>query len=188
MIPELAARHLLRCSLMPSKQSVFEAPKAGGRPTRDLPGRNTAGIHDISRAEAEGMAPPEVRQPPSATAERHNARESELSARSMAFDLTAEAAELPSSDDALQSARTLAKLDTLRLTLMKLDTGKAIEAHRSSHQLSLHTLTGHVVLHIDGIPLELPAGKVVVLDRDVVHDITAREDSALLVTVAASGD
>lgn len=173
---------------MPSKQSVFEAPKAGGRPIRDLPGKNAAGTHDISRAEAEGMAPPEVRQPPSAAAERHSAKESELSARSMAFDLSAEAAELSSSDDALQSARTLAKLDTLRLTLMKLDSGKAIELHRSSHQLSLHTLTGHVVLHIDGIPLELPAGKVVVLERDVVHDITAREDSTLLVTVAASGD
>ena len=172
------------------KPRMPESRQKDGRPAREpsaesvVQARST--LTDISRAEGEGMGPPELQKTPSATEERHSARESELSGRIMAFDLTAEPTEAPADGLASQSGRTLAKLDTLRLTLMKLEAGKTVVEHQAAHQLSIQTVSGHIVLHVDGLPLDMPAGNIVVLERNVAHDIVAKEDSTVLVTVAAS--
>jgi quercetin dioxygenase-like cupin family protein len=176
-------------ALMQTKPRIPESGEKDGRPMRDssansvVQARST--LTDIARAEDEGMGPPEP-QASSATEERHDARQSELSARIMAFDLTAEVGDTSPHGEESQSGRTLAKLDTLRLTLMRLEAGKTIAEHQAAHQISIQTVRGHVVLHIDGLPFDLPAGNVVVLERHVAHDIVAKEDSTVLVTVAAS--
>jgi quercetin dioxygenase-like cupin family protein len=174
---------------MQTKPSIPESRVHNGQPMHDSPAkgvikdRSTA--TDIARAEGEGMTPPEAKAP-SAAEERHSAQRTELSGRIMAFDLTAEPTAAVDDHEESQSGRTLARLDALRLTLMKLESGKTVTEHRSSHQISIQTVSGHVVLHIEGVPLDVPAGNVVVLERDVVHDIVAKEDSTVLVTVAAS--
>jgi quercetin dioxygenase-like cupin family protein len=174
---------------METKPRIPESGKKDGQPMRDssansvVQARST--LSDIARAESEGMGPPEPGAS-SETQERHEARQSELSARIMAFDLTAELGDTAGESDPSQSGRTLAKLDTLRLTLMRLDAGKTVAQHQASHQISIQTVSGHVVLHIDGLPFDVPAGNVVVLERNVAHDIVAKEDSTVLVTVAAS--
>jgi quercetin dioxygenase-like cupin family protein len=175
---------------MQTKPRMPESRQKDGRPAREpsadsvVQARST--LSDISRAESEGMGPPEVQTPSSATEQRHSARQTELSGRIMAFDLTAQPTEAPADGLASQSGRTLAKLDTLRLTLMKLEAGKTVAEHQAAHQLSIHTVSGHIVLHVDGLPLDVPAGNVVVLERNVAHDIVAKEDSTVLITVAAS--
>ena len=172
---------------MQMKPSTVESRARAAPPAYKPPADRTAGgrstLHDVERAEGEGMTlPPESL---SASEERHQARNEELRGRSMAFDLAEESSKLPASRDAAQSGRTLAKLGTLRLTLMRIDAGRTIAEHRSVHQVSIQTVSGHVVLHIDGLPMDLPAGNVVVLEREVAHDIVAKEDSTLLVTVSA---
>jgi quercetin dioxygenase-like cupin family protein len=138
-------------------------------------------LNDIERAEGEGMGITDV---DSADVARHLARKHELSGRSMTFDLTTEADDLTLSRDAVQNARTLAKLDGLRLVLLKLSAGKTLERHQASHQMTIQTLRGHVAVHVDGIPTDAPAGIVVVLESRVPHDIFAQEDSTLLLTVS----
>jgi quercetin dioxygenase-like cupin family protein len=73
----------------------------------------------------------------------------------------------------------------MRLTLMAIRTGSAVQEHRTGHQVSIHTVSGHVVVHAQGQALDLPAGHVVVLERGIAHDVTATEDSAVLITVAS---
>ena len=174
---------------MQTKSRTPEPHEKFGQPMHDSPAKGVAQDRststDIARAEGEGMTPPEVHAS-SVTQERHFARRSELSGRIMAFDLTLEPTGAVDEHEESQNGRTLARLDALRLTLMKLEAGKTIAEHRSSHQISIQTVSGHVVLHIEGVPLDVPAGNVVVLERDVVHDIVAKEESTVLVTVAAS--
>jgi quercetin dioxygenase-like cupin family protein len=158
------------------KKPVVRDPSAlGGAHARST-------LNDIERAEAEGMGPPEATTP---DLDRHRAREQELKGRTMAFDLTGEASHLFVTPDSAQNARTLAKLDSLRLVLMKLGAGKALERHQASHQMTIQTVSGHVAVHIEGdAPLEAPAGTVIVLERDVQHDVVAKDDSIVLLTVS----
>jgi len=104
----------------------------------------------------------------------------------MPFDLVAEAKELALAPDATHTARTLAKLDAIRVTLMKVRAGSTIKEHQVSHQVSIHTVSGHVVVHAQGTPVELPAGHVVVLARGIAHDVAAKDDSVVLITISAT--
>jgi quercetin dioxygenase-like cupin family protein len=138
---------------------------------------------DIERAEGEGLR---AAQPPlGAASERHLARHRALTGRVMAFDLGGESTRLSIASGARHTTRTLAKLDAMRLALMKLESGSAILEHRSAHQISIHVLSGHVVLNVEGRPLDMPTGHVVVLERGVAHDIVAKEASSVLLTVSA---
>jgi quercetin dioxygenase-like cupin family protein len=152
--------------------------------------RNTAAVtraqstqRDIERAEGEGLRAP---QPPlGADRERHLARHRALTGRVMAFDLLAESSRLSIAPGARHTTRTLAKLDAMRVALMKLESGSAILEHQSTHQISIHVLSGHVVLNVEGLPVDMPTGHVVVLERGVAHDIVAKEASSVLLTVSA---
>jgi quercetin dioxygenase-like cupin family protein len=120
-------------------------------------------------------------------AERHEARYAPLSRNVMVFDLASESKELPWSETAhtAHTARTLAKLDAMRLTLMKLSAKSTVPEHHATHQVSLQTVSGSVVVHVEGQAVEMPAGHVMVLARGVAHAIAAREDSVVLVTVSS---
>ncbi|HYJ09607.1 MAG TPA: hypothetical protein VEX18_11375, partial [Polyangiaceae bacterium] len=50
----------------------------------------------------------------------------------------------------------------------------------------IQTLSGHVVLHTGVERVDLPTGRVAVLERDVVHDVEAACDSTILITVCVS--
>ena len=118
--------------------------------------------------------------------QRHVARTRDLSRNVMAFDLDAEAKQLVVDPKGTHTARTLAKLDTMRLTLMRMRAGSRTQEHQASHQVSIHTVSGHVVIHAQGNPVELPAGHVVVFARGIAHDVAATEDSVVLITVSAA--
>jgi hypothetical protein len=148
-------------------------------------GRAQSTQSDIERAEGEGLHA--AAEPPlGADAERHLARNRALTRRVMAFDLVAESTRLSIAPGARHTTGTLAKLDAMRLALMKLESGSAILEHQSTHQISIHVLSGHVVLNVEGLPVDMPAGHVVVLERGVAHDIVAKEASSVLLTVSAT--
>jgi quercetin dioxygenase-like cupin family protein len=166
---------------METKPSRFE------HTTRAQTVRNAATVtqstqSDIERAEGEGLNT--VQPPLGADRERHLARHRELTGRVMTFDLAAESTRLSIATDAGHTTRTLAKLDALRLALMKLEAGSAILEHQTMHQVSIHVLSGHIVLRVEGLPVDMPTGHVVVLERGVAHDIVAQEASSVLLTVS----
>ncbi|HEX2876991.1 MAG TPA: AraC family ligand binding domain-containing protein [Polyangiaceae bacterium] len=85
-----------------------------------------------------------------------------------------------------RTARTLARLDTLRLTLMRLKGGARVKQHHTDHELSIQTVSGRVSLHTPHEHFDLPQGHVAVLERGVLHEIQADEESAILLTVCMS--
>jgi quercetin dioxygenase-like cupin family protein len=154
-------------------------------PSAVLAGRARSSHLDLARAEGEGMGEATPDASASGDAERHHARYGALSRNVMVFDLASEAKQLTLPFESVHTARTLAKLDTIRLTLMKLSANSTIREHQVAHQVSLQTVSGHVVVHVEGQPLEMPAGHVIVLARGIAHDIVAKEDSVVLLTVSA---
>jgi quercetin dioxygenase-like cupin family protein len=102
------------------------------------------------------------------------------------FDLALEAHELALARNPERTGRTIARLDTLRLTLMSLKAGTIVKEHKTDHEISIQTVSGHVAIHTQLERVDLPTGRVAVLQRDVVHDIEARGDSAILITVCIS--
>jgi quercetin dioxygenase-like cupin family protein len=83
-----------------------------------------------------------------------------------------------------QNATTLVKHDTLRVVLMALKPQVRIPEHQTAGRISIHTLSGHIVVRADGRTFDLPAGTLVVLDPNVRHDVEALEESAFLLTIA----
>lgn len=103
----------------------------------------------------------------------------------MAFDLAAESTRFDIVPESRHTGRTLVRLDAMRVTLMKLEAGSAIPEHQTSRDVSIHVLSGRVVLHVEGLPVDMPAGHMAVLQRGAAHDIVAKEDSSVLLTVSA---
>jgi quercetin dioxygenase-like cupin family protein len=102
------------------------------------------------------------------------------------FDLALDAQTLAQASNPARTGKTIARLETLRLTLMSLKSGSIVKRHKTEHEISIQTLSGHVVLHTDVERVDLPTGRVAVLERDVVHDVEAASDSTILITVCVS--
>jgi quercetin dioxygenase-like cupin family protein len=102
------------------------------------------------------------------------------------FDIGLEALDLALSTDPVRSGRTIARLKDLRLTVMSLKQGSTVKSHKTDHEISIQTITGRIVIHTAQGQVDLPSGRVAVLDRDTVHDIEAVLASAILITVSVA--
>jgi len=154
-------------------------------PSAVLAGRARSSHLDLARAEGEGMTEAIPDATVSADAERHQARFGRLSRNVMVFDLASESTQLTLPSESDHTARTLAKLDAIRLTLLKLSANATIREHQVAHQVSLQVVSGHIVVHVERQPVEMPAGHLMVLARGIAHDIAAKEDSVILLTISA---
>ena len=56
--------------------------------------------------------------------------------------------------------------------------------HTAAGRISVHTLNGHIRLHLPERVVDLPAGNLLALDQCVSHDVEASEDSAFLLTLS----
>jgi quercetin dioxygenase-like cupin family protein len=87
-----------------------------------------------------------------------------------------------------RNARTLVKHPDFRVVLTILKAQGRIQEHAASGRVSIHAIQGHLRLHVSHAEaaetIDLPAGHVLVLDRDIRHDVEALLDSAFLLTVA----
>lgn len=114
----------------------------------------------------------------------------QLAAPVLAFDLIHEVAQLHA-EAAWQrgdrNAKTLVKEPDFRIVLIALRAGGRMEEHRAAGRLSIQTLSGHLRLRAAGAVIDLPAGRLVSLERDVPHDVEALEESAFLLTIAWQG-
>jgi quercetin dioxygenase-like cupin family protein len=85
------------------------------------------------------------------------------------------------------NARTLLKHDGFGIVLVVLGAGARVQEHQSYKHMAVQALFGRLRLHLPGEQhVELGAGGLLGLDRHVLHDIEAIEESALLLCVGGS--
>lgn len=83
-----------------------------------------------------------------------------------------------------RNAITLVKLPGLRVVVTAMKAGARLQQHHAASPLTIQTLVGRLRLHLPNRTVELPAGQMLVLDRNVPHDAEALEESAFLLTLS----
>ena len=114
-----------------------------------------------------------------------------LSGPLLSFDLAKEADRLRAESPWTQHGRnavTLVKHPDLRIVYMLMKPSTRMQEHHSGATVSVHALSGHVRLHLGEQTFDLPAGHVLVLERDIPHDVEAIAESAVLITIAWRGE
>ena len=102
------------------------------------------------------------------------------------FDLAAIDAELRRADAYQRdghTARTLIRERDLRVVLIVMKAGARIAEHQANDTASIHALSGHVRLTLPDRVADLPAGRLLVLERGLRHDVEAVAESAFLLTL-----
>jgi quercetin dioxygenase-like cupin family protein len=109
----------------------------------------------------------------------------------LTFELEEQLRELKAEDSFRRSGRagrTLAKSGRLRVTLVAMQGGNVLGTHQADSPMTLHVLSGHIRYRANDGEHELRAGQLLFFGPGDAHDIRALEESALLVTIAATGD
>jgi quercetin dioxygenase-like cupin family protein len=83
-----------------------------------------------------------------------------------------------------RSAKTLAKADGLRVTLVVMDAGVALDPESVAGGASLQVIEGELSVGTDGGEESLGPGGLIVLPENLHKRVQARERSAFLLTVA----
>ena len=112
-----------------------------------------------------------------------------LSAPILTFDLDKEIQQLRSEGrwQSGHTAKTLVKFPNFRVVLITMKTGGRLEKHRTEGRISVQTLTGRISFRIADQSMDLSAGQMLTLEREIPHDIEAVTDSAFLLTIAWPG-
>jgi quercetin dioxygenase-like cupin family protein len=106
------------------------------------------------------------------------------------FDLAAIDAELRKEDGYQRdghTARTLVREPDLRIVLVVMRADARMAEHRVDQTASIHVLGGHVRLRLPDKLVELAAGQLLVMERDLQHDVEAVSESAFLLTLGWRG-
>jgi quercetin dioxygenase-like cupin family protein len=109
-----------------------------------------------------------------------------MSVSSTELDLESEIAQLHRSPEWSTgiARKVLVRYPDLQITLRTMTAHTRIPDHHNPGRICVHTVQGHIRMHADGEVFDLPKGKMLVLDRAIVHDVEAFEESAFLLTVA----
>ena len=79
---------------------------------------------------------------------------------------------------------TIFRKGSLRLILFAFDAGGRLAAHHAPGFVVIHTLRGTVRVRTASDVHQLPAGRTLVLDPDVFHEVEAAEEADVLLTVS----
>lgn len=110
-----------------------------------------------------------------------------LSGPLLEFDLAAETDQLRQEEPweiSSRNAKTLVKYPDLRIVLIVMKLGTRMEGHKAEGSISVQTLTGKFRLHLPEQTVELPAGRLLTLERALPHDVEAVEDGSFLLTIS----
>jgi quercetin dioxygenase-like cupin family protein len=111
----------------------------------------------------------------------------QMSGRGHVFALTDEVRSLRGELDHSsggRAAKTLAKTDGLRVTLVLLTSGATLNPESTAGGASLHVLEGRVRVQAEGKQQDLGPRELIVFGENLREPVTAIEDAAFLVTVA----
>jgi quercetin dioxygenase-like cupin family protein len=103
------------------------------------------------------------------------------------FDLARETDQLRREDPwntTSRNAKTLVKYADLRIVLIAMKSGTRMEGHKADGSISIQGLTGNLRLHLADQTVEIPAGRLLTLERGLPHDVEAKEDSSFLLTIS----
>lgn len=109
----------------------------------------------------------------------------------LTFDLDEQLAELRREEAYARSGRagrTLAKSGRFRLTMVAVAEGVEIGTHQTDSPMTVQVLAGALHFRAGEREYDLDAGQVLFFGPGDAHDIRARADSALLLTLSALGD
>jgi quercetin dioxygenase-like cupin family protein len=81
------------------------------------------------------------------------------------------------------TARTLVRETDLRVVLVVMKGGGVIKEHRAKETASIHVLSGRVCVRLRDRSVDLPGGRLLVLERGLPHNVEAAEESAFLLTL-----
>jgi quercetin dioxygenase-like cupin family protein len=110
-----------------------------------------------------------------------------LMGRLLVFDLHAEIRRLRSEEqwtDGDRNSVTLAKDVDFRVLLTVLRRGVTIDETDGDARASIQLISGEATLEADGRSIRLSSGQLAALDQGVAWNLSATEDSALLLTLA----
>jgi quercetin dioxygenase-like cupin family protein len=82
------------------------------------------------------------------------------------------------------NARTLVKYPDLRVVLIALRPDARLPDHQTEGRISVHVISGHVQVRASGRTFNLRTGGLLALDPAIRHDVTAVDESAILLTIA----
>jgi len=85
-----------------------------------------------------------------------------------------------------RNAKTFVKEADLRVVLTILKQGTMIREHQVPGTAIVQVLSGRVRLRLPSQEVDLPAGRLVILERDLPHDVEALEESAFVISIAWS--
>ncbi|MEB2310704.1 MAG: hypothetical protein OZ921_08160 [Sorangiineae bacterium] len=86
-----------------------------------------------------------------------------------------------------QAARTLVKRRELTVVLVLLRADAVLHEHRVAQPVSIQAVSGRATLRLGAASSELVAGDLQILAPGAEHDVEAREETALLITIPAPG-
>lgn len=82
------------------------------------------------------------------------------------------------------TANTIVKYPDLRVVLVALKAGGRLHEHKTAGRISIQILLGEICVHAHGQVINLHTGHLLTLDHDVAHDVGAKVDSVVLLTIA----
>ena len=118
----------------------------------------------------------------------HESIDGTLAGPLLRFDLASELDELHRDESWFQStgrsSKTLVKYSDLRVVLIAMKANTHMHEHMAAGKISVHSLHGHIRLHLPDQVVDLPAGHLLALDQCVPHDVESSEDRAFLLTLS----
>ena len=104
----------------------------------------------------------------------------------LTFDIAEQVRRLTSEQpwQAEHTANTIVKYPDLRIVLVALKAGGRLQEHRTAARISIHSLSGQIAVHVEEQLIEMSAGKLLTIDRDISHEVEAKSDSVFLLTIA----
>lgn len=82
--------------------------------------------------------------------------------------------------------QVLSDIGAARLVLFAFKAGQQLKEHRTSSQIQVQVLRGRVLFAAAGSSVKLQAGKVLQLEANVPHSVTAQTSAVMLVTMTPS--
>lgn len=110
-----------------------------------------------------------------------------LTAPLLTFDFAAEIEQLKGEKHWQKDGRiskTLVKHSDFRIVLMFMKAGTLMQEHKTDARVSIHALSGRLLIKLDKQTVELPAGHLLVLEKGLSHDVNAIEESAFLLSIS----
>src|SRR6202162_4662242 len=118
----------------------------------------------------------------------HKSIDGTLSGSVLQFNLASELDQLHRDEAWLhptgRSSKTLVKYPDLRIVLIAMKANTRMHEHTAAGRISVHSLNGHIRIHLPEQVVDLPVGHLLALDHCVPHDVEASEDSAFLLTLS----